>query len=223
MWNHCQIDYNVCQLQRYDGGERLVLVHARGKKLVVDMPLVGVEDRGVVLQSDDDDAEHVECRHDEQAVGEGKTHFLVWHGGAEEHDAVFAVGDEVGAAHGKLYGEEAEHEAKGEAAGVAHEYLQSFLWLAEDVVVCVSQQNAHQSGYEDAVDVELYAVEPVDKSREGYERQSRCQSVDAVDEVHGVVDERYAEHRERRANPERYRPDAEKAVEIVDIQPRKRH
>ena len=189
-----------------------MLVQADSKELVVYVSLVWIENRRVVFHSYDYYAKHVEGGHYHQTVCKGETHFLVWHIAAEQRDVVFAAWNEVGTAHCKFDGEEAEHEADGEASRIAHENLQSLFRIAEDVVVHVSQQDSHQSGDENAVDIQFYAIETIQESSQCNECEPCCQSVDAVDEVHGVVDECYAEHRERESHGERYLVDAAESV-----------
>ena len=218
MRNQQEVYHDIRQLQRNDRQQRLMLVHTHSKKLMVDMTLVGTEYRGVVPQPYYYHAEHVEGGDDKQRIGKGQADALVWHTVAEERQTVLPVGDKVGAVHREFHDKETQHEAKCQAPRITHKNLQSLLWLAEEVIIHIRQQYTHQTSYQDAVNIQLNAVETVEESAQGYKRQAGSKSVDTVDKVHGIVDESNTEHRKREAYSKRYLVDSAEAVQVVDIQ-----
>jgi len=113
-----------------------------------------------------------------------------------------------------LYAEETEHDADGEAARVAHEYLAPFFRLAEHIIIIkrheYTQSGEGKHGIEILVEPdEGYAIE-----QEGDAAQPGGQSVDAVDEVDGIDDEHRNENGEGDADPRRHGMDEQHTVKV---------
>ena len=65
---------------------------------------------------------------------------------------------------------------------------------------------------------EYIVMDEIDEeSRQGYQREPRCQAVDAINEVDGIVDEDDEENGQRNTDKVRYFVNAEQSVEIVHI------
>lgn len=185
------------------GDKSLMLRHSGMHQLVVYVVLVSLEYRVAVLQPRYDDPHHIETGYYEQCVGYQQT--------------VVAVGHDVRIVHGELDEKEPENETQGETSRVAHENLVSLLRLPPYVEEEICREHAHESGYEDGVSVDALMHEAQQEAREREQGESAGEPVDAVDEVHGVVDEHEHEHRERRTHPERELVYAEHAVHVVDV------
>lgn len=140
------------------------------------MVLVG-EERGVMLAyAHHVHPEHIEARDDEGGEGE--------YGRLEDDGGIGRVGEQLDA-------EDAEDQADGERAGVAHEYLGVFLGIAKHVVVEEGDQDAERSKRDGGVGILAHHEERHAIYDGGDGAEARCESVDTVDEVDGVDYEHY--------------------------------
>ena len=200
------VEHDVDDSQQKYGDERLVLRQSGTHEFVMNMVLIGVEQRAVVAQSVECDACHVGCGYDEQCES--------------DDDGLGAYRPDGCIVHGALDGEEAEGESQREASRVAHEYLGVALDVAEEVKIKEGDERSHESGNQDGVGVHKdVVVDEIDQEAgQGDECQTGCQSVDAVDEVDGIVDEYQYEDGEWNADVVGYGLDAKESVEVVDVE-----
>ena len=84
-----------------------MLIQSCLHQFVMDVVLVGLEERAAVVDAHEHHPHYIKHRHDEHGDGEDEPVFVVTH----YHGII----------HGKLHEEEAEDETQGKAAGVAHE------------------------------------------------------------------------------------------------------
>ena len=124
-----------------------------------------------------------------------------------------------GIVHDALYGKETQSEAQRQAAGIAHEYLGVALGTAKEDEVAKGYQSPHHAGNQDAVGVDVDAIERevYQKSCQGHERESCSQSVNTIDKIDGVVDEHNDKNGQRDADVVWNLVDAEKPIEVVDV------
>ena len=71
------------------------------------------------------------------------------------------------------------------------------LLLSEQVKIEIRNQHTRQSGYQNAVGIQLQAQEAIKESQQSKERQAGSQSIDTVDEIHGIVNKDNGQHSER--------------------------
>lgn len=170
----------------------------------MDVVAVGHEGVAAVADAVEVDAHDVEARHDERCEG--------------EHERVGQM--RVGERHeeGELEAQEADDEADGEAAGVAHEDFFLTVGVAENVVV--EERHQHACGGEGNHRVELVAdeKEPHAVKDESHAGQTRGESVDAVDEVYCVDYRHDNQHRERIGEPHGDVVDAAETVEVAEVE-----
>ena len=198
------IDENEAERQQDDAEQCLMLCQSCPHQLMVNMVLVRAKDRTVVQQPDDDDPEDIEGGDHEQGCGEQYRIFLISH--------------DVRIVHAEFDKQDTENIAEGQAARVAHENLAVILRLAPDVVIEERNQYPHQSGDENAVDPYLLTEEDIVKTGQGDEHQAGGQAVDTVNQIDGI--HREDQDADRQHHPHRHRNlmDAQKAVEVVDIE-----
>ena len=176
---------------------------------MVDVRLVGHEQRPLVTRTPQHHANHIQTRHHQHA--ERHQHRTRLH--REQHIRLI---------HTVLDDKEAQNIPQRQAAGIPHENLPSQIRTAEHVVRKErnNHPHRHESQHGIAPHVEMHEQHPEHQQR--HHTQPRCQSVDTVNQVDGIGDEHHQQHGQRNTYLCRNQVNAKETIEIVDIQARQR-
>ena len=192
-----------------DGHHRPARREPHGQELVVDVRLVGHEQRLLVARPAHHHPHHVQTRHQQHA--ERNQYRTALH--HQQH---------IRRVHTIFYDEKAQDESQRQAARVAHENLAPHVRISEHVVREERDDYPHAHERQHGITPQLQVHEHHAEHHQRHHAQSRSQSVDAVNQVHRIRDEHHQQHGERNPHLRRNQVDAEQPVEIVDIQSRKR-
>ena len=194
------VEEGECHGGEHYGDHSHTLAHADGKELVVDVVLVGEEGVAAVAHTVEIYPHHIKARHEQR--------------GERQDEGVDMVGRTADGKTRYADAQETEHDADGEAAGVAHEYLAPFLRLAEHIIII--ERHEHPKGGEGkhGIDIQMIPDEGNAIEQEGYAAQAGGKAVDAVDEVDGVDDEHRDEDRDGHGYPHGHGVDEQHAVDI---------
>lgn len=203
------VKYNKNDLQAENSNKRTMLRESTAQKLVMEMALIGLKYGLSAAQTRYDDTHHIETWYDEQRVGQKQTIAAEWH--------------HIRVVHNKLNEQERKHETQRETARIAHKNLVFMILSTVDIVIQERNDYTDKTGYKHAVDEHTLALEAIEEACKRKHSESASESVNAIDQVYGVVYEHYNEHRKWRTYIERYRLNAHKTVEVVYVQTRERH
>ena len=201
------IGYRESKRNRNYMHHRGTLLHAQSHKLVVDMAFVGHE--GIAPTAD---AVNHHTYDIQQRDHQERERYDNGAGNSRVFDGIVLP---------ELYGEDSQQQSYCQRARVAHEYLAPAPHLAEDVEVEERHQSAQGRRRQQCIQPPLKHHKHEAESDEGYDAQPRRQPVDAVNEVQGVDDVDYPQHRERHGHINRQIVDAEQPVQVVEVQPRR--
>ena len=203
-----QVEDTEAGRHQQDGHHRRTGREAHRQELVVDVRLVRQEGILAVADPPQHHADHVQ-RGDEQHA-EGNQH----------RGTGYLVGSGT-RIHAVFHREQAQQVAQQQAARVAHENLPAPGGVPENVVGEKGNQHADAHKSHQGVDPPAAVDEHTAEHGQGDHAQTGGEAVDAVDQVDGVGDEDHQHQRQRDAEPGSDGVDAEQAVEVVDVQPRK--
>ena len=170
---------------------------------------VGVENALPVQQTHAGHAHKIENRHGQQ--------------GDDHRHAVRARSQHHGVVHRVFDGQISQGVAQHQTPGIAHESLGASTLRAEDVEEEKGHHGSDQAERHEGVGFDPQLPKQGRETAQSEHRQAARQAVDTVDQVHRIHDEEAQEDRQHAACPKGDFPQAEQAVEVVDIQATERH
>ena len=192
-----------------DSHHRLAGREAHLQELVMNMRLVGHEQRPSVARTAQHHTHHVQTRHHQHA--ERYQHRTALH--PQQHiRLVHAVFDD----------KKAQNKSQRQAARIPHENLAPHVGIPEHVVREERNNHPHRHERQHGIAPHLEMHEQHPEHQQCHHAQPRRQSVDTVNQVDGIGDEHHQQHGQRNAHRLRNEINAEKPVETVDIQARQR-
>ena len=198
------VDHDKGQREADDAHHGLAVAEAHVEELVVDVVAVWQERAAAAAYAVDEDPDDIE--HGNQQERES------------QDDGTGQPGVLDGIGHAETDAQNAEQEADGQRAGVAHEELAAAAGLAEDVAMEERDEDAQRGEAEERMQPVAQVGEEEAERQKGDAAQAGGQTVDAIDEVDGIEDEDDGQDRERKADPQGEGMDAEQTVEVVEIE-----
>lgn len=199
------IDQGKGECDAEDSHHGFALGEAERDKLMVDVVLVGHERAFAVAHAVHHHTHHIE--HGDYQEGESNDY-------RSGYDGFFGR-----VVHREADSQYAQQQADGERTGIAHEYLPSSLYLTKYIIIEEGHQYAQGGEREGGVEPPAQLGEHTSERQEGDAAQSRCQPIDAVNQVNGIEDEHDDKGGEGHGEPCGYLVESEQPVEIVEVKP----
>lgn len=180
------------------------------QKFMMNMSLVGQEERLTVTCPAKYDTHHIKRRNKQDAERnkQGRTQDFF----SGNSSGVHAVFDD----------KEAENISQCQTSGVAHKNLAPSVGIAEYIVGEEGDQDAYTDKGQQSIDPLLVVNEDDSQNGKGNHTQTGGKSVDSVNQVDGIGDEYRQQHGQGNSYKGGNLVNSEKPVEIVDIESRQR-